>query len=124
MTAVAFQPLEHSAHLFRRLTIGAVRHQFGITEDSVKRRAQLMAHIGEELRLVLARLFELPALVLDFVEQSHILDGDNGLVGERRHQLNLLSIEWLYSLSADENDANRFSLTQERYAKVRAKAAQ
>jgi hypothetical protein len=38
----------------------------------------------QELRLVLARLGELPALVLDFVEQSHVLDRDHRLVGEAR----------------------------------------
>jgi len=37
--------------------------------DGVERRAQLVAHIGEELRLVLACFRELPALVLDFIEQ-------------------------------------------------------
>jgi len=41
-----------------------------------------MAHAGKELRLVLARLFELTALVLDFIEQPHILDRDPRLVGE------------------------------------------
>ena len=41
-----------------------------------------MAHVGEELRLVLACLRELAALVLDFVEQPHVLDGDHRLVGE------------------------------------------
>jgi hypothetical protein len=44
-----------------------------------------MAHIGEELRLVLARDLELPALVLDFIEQAHILDGNHSLVSESRH---------------------------------------
>jgi hypothetical protein len=43
---------------------------------------------------VLARLFKLPALVLDFIEQPHILDGDHRLVGERFNQLNLLWREW------------------------------
>jgi hypothetical protein len=33
-----------------------------------------MAHIGEELRLVLARLSKLAAFLLDLVEQSRILD--------------------------------------------------
>jgi hypothetical protein len=46
--------------------VRAVRRQFGIAQDGIERRAQLMAHIGEELRLVLAGLFKLPALVLDF----------------------------------------------------------
>jgi hypothetical protein len=37
---------------------------------------------SEELRLVLARQLELAALVLDFVEQPHVLDGDRRLVSE------------------------------------------
>src|SRR5262249_34832922 len=40
----------------------------GKTDDSVERRAQLVADAGDELRLVFARLCELPVLVLDFVE--------------------------------------------------------
>ena len=64
--------------------------QLGVAEDGVERRAQLVAHVGEELRLVLARLRELAALVLDFVEQAHVLDGDHRLVGEGGDQLDLL----------------------------------
>jgi hypothetical protein len=37
-------------------------HQFSAS-------AQLVAHAGQELRLALARLRQLPALVLDFIEQ-------------------------------------------------------
>ena len=53
-----------------------------------------MAHVGEELRLVLARLGELAALVLDFIEQPHVLDRDDRLVGEGGRQLDLLVGEW------------------------------
>ena len=82
--------VQHGAHLFRRLAVDVVDDQLGIAENGVERRAQLVAHIGEELRLVLARFLELAALVLDFLEQPHILDGDHGLVGEGRDQLDLL----------------------------------
>jgi hypothetical protein len=41
------------------------------------------AHIGEELRLVLTRLFELAALVLDFIEQLDVLDGRRTLLPVR-----------------------------------------
>ena len=47
---------------------------FAVTDDSVERRAQLVAHIGEELGFVLACRFELPPLVMDFLEQSRVLD--------------------------------------------------
>ena len=88
--AVARDALEHGHHLLRRLAIDAVLDQLGVAQDGVERRAQLVAHVGEELRLVLARLGELAALLLDFVEQPHVLDGDRGLVGEGGHQLDLL----------------------------------
>src|SRR6516164_3836191 len=83
--AVRLKPFEYAKHLLRRLAISAVRHQFGIAKDGVERRAQLVAHIGEELRFVLARLFKLPALVLDFIEETYILNRDCSLVGKGRH---------------------------------------
>src|SRR6516165_4229417 len=54
-------------------------------DDGVERRAQLMAHVGEELRLVLACLGELAALLLNFIEQPHVLDSDRRLVREGHH---------------------------------------
>jgi hypothetical protein len=42
----------------------------------VERGAEFMAHIGEELRLVLARLGELAALLLDFIKQPYIFNRD------------------------------------------------
>jgi len=58
------------------------RMSSGVAEDGIERRAQLVAHIGEELRLVLARGFELPALVLDFVEKARVLDCQHRLGGK------------------------------------------
>jgi hypothetical protein len=43
-------------------------YQFGVAKDGVERSPQLMAHVGQKLRLVLACLGELTALVLDVVE--------------------------------------------------------
>src|SRR3979490_2180946 len=51
-------------------------HHLGQAKDGVERGAQLVAHICDELRLVLARHFQLAALVLDFVEQPDVLDCD------------------------------------------------
>src|SRR5215467_13796847 len=75
-----------------------------------------MAHIGEELRFVLARLFKLPALVLNFVELPHILDGDHGLVGEGRYKLDFLGRKWLRHVSADGHDADAVSFSEQRDA--------
>ena len=76
----------HTAQRFQRLfRAEACRvgdHHLGQADDGVEGGAQLVAHAGEELRLALARLRQLPALVLDFVEQPYILDRDHRLVGE------------------------------------------
>src|SRR5262249_53411058 len=42
-------------------------HHLGQSDDGVERRAQLVAHAGDELRLVLARQLELAGFVLDFI---------------------------------------------------------
>ena len=107
--------LSTAAHLLRRLAVDAVQDQLGVAEDGVERRAQLVAHVGEELRLVLARLGELAALVLDFVEQPHVLDRDHRLVGEGRDQLDLLVGERPHARCA--------SAPARRSARLRAAAA-
>ena len=66
--AVGVQAIEHLTHLLGRLAIDIVENELGVAQDGVERRAQLVAHVGEELRLVLAGDFELLAFVLDFVE--------------------------------------------------------
>ena len=54
-------------------------------EDRVQRRPELVGHVGEELGLVAAGGFELPALLPDFPEQPGVLDRERRL-GRERHQ--------------------------------------
>ena len=81
-----------------------------------------MAHIGEELRFVLACDLKLPALVLDFVEQPHVFDRDHRLVGEGLDQLDLLAGKRPYDRTQQQKYADRVSLAQQRHSKHRAKA--
>jgi hypothetical protein len=74
--------------------------------------AQLVAHVGEELRLVLARLSKLLALVLDFIEQTHVLDCDHRLVGENLEQLGLPPGEGSGLFAEDGDDADGLPLAQ------------
>ena len=71
----------------------------GEADDRVQRRAQLVRHVGEELRLVLAGGFELAALLLDLAERSLelacplldlLLEACVGLLEPRRHPVELL----------------------------------
>ena len=115
VSAVTLKPFEYAHRLFWQFTVDAVRHQFGVAKNGVERRAKLVAHVGKKLRLVLARNFKLAALVLDFVEQADIFDGDHCLVGEGREQFDLPVCEWLYLRPRHGQHANGDSFTRKRH---------
>src|SRR5262249_18806614 len=64
----AVHALQRLLRLFRAEARRIFYHHLGQSDDGVERRAQLMAHAGDELRLVLARRLELAVFVLNFVE--------------------------------------------------------
>ena len=86
----AVHALQWLLRLFRTEARRVGDHHLGQPNDGVERRAQLVAHAGDELRLVLARHCKLTALVLNFVEQPGVLDRDSRLVGEGGDKLDLL----------------------------------
>src|SRR5262245_53929811 len=63
-------------------------HHVSEPDNGIERRAQLMAHAGDELRLVLARQLQLAALVLDLAEQARVLDCQHRLRRERLQEMN------------------------------------
>src|SRR5262249_56107352 len=77
----------HTAQRFQRLFRAEARrvayHHLRQADDGIERRAQFVAHAGEELRLVFARQLQLAALVLDLAEQARILDRQHRLGRER-----------------------------------------
>jgi hypothetical protein len=80
MTACAEHAVERFGVLLQRLSI--LPQHLSDADDGVEWRAQLVAHIGEELRLVLARFREQTALVLDFIKEPHVFYCDHRLVRE------------------------------------------
>src|SRR6516162_1457612 len=123
MPAIGLKALEDTQHLFGWLTVGAIRHQLGVAQDCVERRAQLMTHIGEELRFVLACDLKLSALVLDFVKQTHVLDCNGGLVRKGCHKLDLLVGERPHSCAVHTQYTSRDTISQERDTKHRTKTS-
>jgi hypothetical protein len=79
--------IERLGVLLRRFRI--LPQHLADADDGIEGRAQLVAHVGEELRFVLACFGELTAFLLNFVEQSHVFDGDDRLVGKGGQQLHL-----------------------------------
>src|SRR5262249_29426091 len=61
-------------------------------------------------------LGELPRARLDLIEQSDVLDGNHGLVGECGHQLDFLVGERLYTLARESDDTDGHILAQQGYA--------
>ena len=110
--AVALHALQHALRLVRQIAVEAVGHHLGVAEDGVERRAQLVAHVGEELRLVLARHLELATLFLYLGEQAHVLDGDNRLGGEGFEQFDLARRERSGCGLAQQHAANRIALSK------------
>src|SRR5215813_11586071 len=94
MLAVVLDALEHTLWPVRQCSVDAIDQQFGITEDRVQWGSELVAHIGEELRFVLAGESQLLALVGDFAEQARILDRQYRLARQSLHQSHSLGGEF------------------------------
>jgi hypothetical protein len=75
-------------------------------------------------RLVLARHLQLAVLVLDLLEQAHILDRECRLVGKSADQLDLLFGERPHLGTRQCQNASRDALAQHWHAEHRAVAAQ
>ena len=69
-------------------------------------RPQLVGHVRQELRLVLAGLRKLAVGLLELLEQPGVLDGDDGLVRERLQQRDL-AVRERPDLGPDQAEARR-----------------
>ena len=108
-----------SADRLGHLAEGLVQDQLRVAEDGVQRRPQLVAHVGQELRLVLAGDRELAALLLDLAEQPGVLDGQRRLRGEGLQELDDLRRE-LPGRSPDHRQrADDLVLPQQRHRQQR-----
>ena len=70
----------------RRALDDGVEHRLHIC----RRAADDAEHLGRR-GLMLQRFAQLRIALLQFLEQPHVLDGDDSLVGEGRDQLDLLA---------------------------------
>src|SRR5262245_66148653 len=88
-------------------------------EHRVQRRAQLVAHAGEELRLVLTRDFELTALLRDLAEEPRVLYRQCGLRRKRFQQIDDLDRKCAGRFAVDQQHAEKLFLSQQRYGEQR-----
>src|SRR5499427_10157512 len=119
MPAASLDAAHRLARLLWHLAVDAVEEELGVAEDGVERRAELVAHVGEELRLVPAGQLQLPPLVLDLAEQARILDGQGRLGREGLEQLDDLRRELARRLADEDQAADDLVLTEERHREHR-----
>src|SRR5207247_60634 len=105
--------------LVGNLAVDAVLQELRVAQDGVERRAELVAHVGEELRLVPARDLELPALFLDLPEQPRVLDGQGRLGREGLQRLDDLRREFPGGLPDEDEAPDDLILAEERHRKRR-----
>src|SRR5215831_11645350 len=70
MLAVGTDAREDRQKLLRRCAVDAFLQKLGIAKHGRQRRSQLVAHVGDELRLMLAGDLEFAALLGDLFEQA------------------------------------------------------
>src|SRR5437899_4238334 len=98
---------------------GVLLEHLAVADDGVERRAQLVGHVRQELRLVAVGGLELAALVPDLAEEPRVLDGQSRLAGESLEEIDDLRGELSGCLSGDGEAPNQVALAQQRNAEER-----
>ena len=96
-----------------------LRQNFREPDDGVERGAQLVRHVGEELRLVPARRLKLGALVRDLPEETGVLDGQGRLGGERLQDIHDLGRKLAGRLPIEGQAADDLVLAEQGYGEER-----
>ncbi len=91
------------------------------TVFEIERRVDRLADLAERAQL-LDRLRQLGRAGAQLVEQPHVLDGDDGLAGEIRDQLDLLVGEGAHLLAIDADGADQLILLEHRHGQQGAGA--
>jgi hypothetical protein len=88
LLAVRANPREGSERLFAQWLVDAFLHQLGVAEHRSKRGPELVAHVGDEPRFVLAGNLELAALLGNLVEQPGVFQRNRRPVRKALHETN------------------------------------
>ena len=98
-------------------------HDGGQHLFEVERRVDRLRDLAERLQFA-DRAGEIVGARAQFVEQAHVLDGDDGLGGEILHQLDLLVGERPDLLAVNDDRADQLVFLQHRHGQQRARAAE
>ena len=104
--------LHHQSHKPARRFHNLVKHRLHVRG----RAADDAEHLGRR-RLMLQRLAQFRVAFLDFFEQPHVLDSDDGLVGKGFEKSNLFLREGTNSGAANQISRRSDALSQQRRGK-------
>src|SRR5215831_6971327 len=119
----AVHALQRLLRLFRAEARRIGDQHIGEPDDGIERRAQLVAHAGYELRLVLARYLQLAAFVLDLAEQARVLDRQHRLGRERLQEMNGTLGKFARLLAPDHECSDDLVCAYQRHNKARTIAS-
>jgi hypothetical protein len=91
----------------------------GVIEDRLEHRLNIGRRAGNHAEDLAGR-GEVAIAGLQLLEQPHVLDGNDALVGERLKQRYFLVRERPYLLATEEEGPNRRSLSEERRGECRS----
>src|SRR5262249_40374927 len=114
---------EYMAFVEQQVAEAGLADANGVLKHSLERWLQFAGRAADHLEHVGGRGLLLQGFA-QLVEQAAILDGDDGLVGEVRHQLDLLVGEWANLLAIDGDHAKQRIFLEHRHAEHRASAAE
>src|SRR5262245_9928368 len=122
MSSALLHAVEHFDDLFRYFAVDLIHDQLGVAQDGIEGCTQLMAHVGEELGLVLAGDLELATLLLQLPKQTRVLDRQGGLRREGLNDFDHLRCEDAWRLTPDSETAKNPPFAYEWNAEQSAKA--
>src|SRR5438128_2413708 len=106
--------------LLVELTEHPLRQDLGEADDGVQRRTELMGHVRQELRLVLAGDFELATLVRDLAEEPGVLDREGGLGRKGPQQIDRPERELARRLPKNGQSADQVAFANKWYGEHRS----
>src|SRR5262245_4568956 len=86
MFAVGADAGQRIERLLSERLVESFLHELRVAKDGGEWRSKLMAHVGDELGLVLAGNLQLAAFLCDLVEQARVLQRNHRLIGEALHE--------------------------------------
>ena len=115
-----FENLAHWARDGGHIRLAQARCRF---DQCIEHRMQIESRAADDLEHVGGRGL-LRQRLAQLVQQSGVLDRDDGLGGEVLEKLDLFVVEWSDLLAVNDNRTDRFVFLEHRHGDVRARATE